>query len=169
MSHRSSAESDDELVDPLEAAEHQVVEIIERELHFASLDGEAREQYRHELQIRLGAYVKKGRARVVITDNTTTMLTVKRGQGITTFRVHHMFIDAPASVLRALVGYAERQDAEASRLLKQFIDVNEVKIRRADRAREFVIDVEGRHHNLQQLFDDLNASHFGGGIRARIT
>ncbi len=128
-----------------------------------------REGQRVQLQDRLDAHLRKGRARVVLTDNVHTMLTVKRGQGLWTFRMHHLFVGAPSPIVRALARYAEDKDREASELLRQFIDANERKIRSQRKIRGVAIDVEGKFHNLQSIFDDLNTRYFDDSIRARIT
>lgn len=127
------------------------------------------EDARVELQERLAAYVHRGRVRVVITDNLHTMVSVKKGQGVVTFRLHHMFLQAPAAVLRALGRYAEKQDNGASRVLRAFVDSNEVLIRQRKTPRTVACDVEGKYHNLQAIFDDLNQRYFAGTIKARIT
>lgn len=139
------------------------------EPRYPALPAEQREALRSELQDRLGAYLSHGRARVIVTDNLRTMMSVKRGHGVYSFRLHHMFIDAPPMVLRAVVHYAERQDPEASELLRAFIDANEDAIRQRSEPRPLTVDVEGRHHNVQEIFDELNAHYFGGAIKARIT
>jgi len=130
------------------------------------IDQEAR---RTELQSRLGAYLRTGKARVVLTDNVYSMVTIKRGDGVSTFRVHHMFADAPARVVKALARYADAQSRDAANLLREYIDANDARVRRRDTPRPVTVDVEGRHHNLQELFDSLNQRYFGGAIRARIT
>lgn len=136
---------------------------------FPELPPEQQEALRAELQDRLGAYLSHGRARVIITDNMRTMMSVKRGHGVYTFRLHHMFVDAPPMILRAGVAYAQHQDSEAAELLRAFIEANEDAIRARHESRAVSIDVEGRHHNLQAIFDALNAEYFGGAIKARIT
>jgi hypothetical protein len=136
---------------------------------FPELPPEQQEALRAELQDRLGAYLSHGRARVIITDNMRTMMSVKRGHGVYTFRLHHMFVDAPPMVLRSAVAYAQQQDAEAAELLRAFIDANEDAIRARHEPRTVAVDIEGRHHNLQAIFDELNAGYFGGAIKARIT
>ncbi len=136
---------------------------------YPELSTDEQELLRNELQARLGAYLSRGRPRVVITDNVRTMLSIKRGQGVYTFRLHHMFVEAPPRVLRAVASYAETQDAEASELLRHYIDVNDENIRARTQPRPFTLDVQGRWHNLQDIFDDLNARYFQSGIQARIT
>jgi len=124
---------------------------------------------RIELQQRLSAHLKTARPRVVLTDNVHTMLSIKRGQGVLTLRIHHMFGDAPPVIIRALARYAESQDRDAANLLRAYIDANEEKIRSREHNRPICVDVEGKHYNLQELFDELNAQYFDRRIQAQIT
>ncbi len=127
------------------------------------------EAQRLAVQTRLRAYFTKGRPRVVFTDNLHTMLSIKRGQGVWTLRMHQMFASAPPAVLRAVAQYAQTQDRQAAGLLRRYIDHNDHLIRPQVEPRAQVIDVQGAHHNLQTIFDDLNARYFAGAIEARIT
>ncbi len=138
----------------------------------AALDGWTREEIetrRIDLQHRLAAYLVTGRPRVILTDNLRTMLSIKKGQGVYTFRVHRMFAAAPPVILRALARYAERHDADAATLLRAFIDGHEYLIRSPRAPRTVDLDVEGAHHNLQEIFDSLNQRYFEDRIEARIT
>ncbi len=133
-------------------------------------DGEdTAEAVRRRLQSRLAAYFTRGRPRVVLTDNLHTMLSIKRGKGVWTLRMHRMFGEAPPAVLRAVAQYAQTQDREAAGLLRRYIDHNDHLINTRPTTRSPAIDVEGAHHNLQEIFDDLNARYFAGAIGARIT
>lgn len=131
-------------------------------------DAEAEEQ-RQGLQTRLAAYFTKGRPRVVFTDNLNTMLSIKRGQGVWTLRMHRMFAAAPPAVLRAVAQYAQSQDRRSATLLRSYIDHHEHLIRPPVEPRAQSIDVQGAHHNLKAIFDELNAEYFAGAIEARIT
>ncbi len=136
---------------------------------WTTLSAAQQEALREDLQLRLSAYLRRGRARVVLTDNLYSMVTIKRGDGVSTFRVHHMFADAPAAIIRALAQYADTQSRVASEALRGYIDANDGRVRQRDSARPVTVDVQGRHHNLQEIFDRLNAHYFEGGIEARIT
>lgn len=150
---------------------HSVGEFAEEEdvAPTPSHPDEVREHRRRELQERLSAHLKSGRPRVVLTDNVHTMLSVKRGQGVLTLRIHHMFADAPPVIVRALAQYAEGKGRDAGRLLRAFIDANDHMIRTRSRTRPISVDIEGKYYNLQELFDDLNQHYFDGQIQARIT
>lgn len=124
---------------------------------------------RLELQQRLGAYLTRGKPRVITTDNTHTMVTIKRGDGVVTFRLHHMFVLAPPAVLRALGRYAEKQDREAAKVLRAFIDTNEEQVRQREAPRAVTVDVQGKFHNLREIFEQINQRYFDGSLQAQIT
>lgn len=167
----------DELSGPFEddedAEDVEGVEGVEEDLddhwHFPSLPSDDQEKLRLSLQRRIGVYLKRGTPRVVITDNLHTMLSIKRGDDVWTFRLHHMFLDAPPIILRSVARYAENHDDQASKMVRRFIDANDDRIRRRARPRSITIDVQGKYYNLQEIFDQLNAQYFDGRIEARIT
>ncbi|MEX1366657.1 MAG: SprT-like domain-containing protein, partial [Nannocystaceae bacterium] len=98
------------------------------------------------------------------------MLSIKRSrEGVLTFRLHHMFIGAPAVVVRAAAHYAETHDRDSARLLHAYVEDNEEQIRQPDKQRAVSLDTEGRYHNLQEIFDELNRKYFEDAIEARIT
>lgn len=150
-------------------AEPELDPISAGEIAWADASAADRERARADLGTRLTAHLGRGRARIVVTDNLHTMVSIKRGHDVLTFRIHRMFLGAPPAVLRALARYAERQDREAARLLRTYIEANERRIRRRQGPRPIACDVEGKHHQLQEIFDDLNERYFGGEIRAQIT
>ncbi len=140
-----------------------------------SEDGEG-EVARQILELRIARHVPNGRLALAVTDNQFTMISVRRSRGLFRLRLHHMFLDAAPEVVRALGRYVAHNDRESSRLLGQFIDVNQRKIRRARsqaRARRaaapVTVETRGDVHNLQAIFDGLNAHYFGNRIDARIT
>lgn len=138
-------------------------------LRYPDAPAAVQQRARDTLRDRLSAYMTRGRPRIVLTDNLHTMMSVKRGQGVFTFRIHHMFIGAPPRVLRAVAHYAEKQDADSARTVREYIDHNEPLIRVRTEPRAITCDVAGRYHDLQEIFDELNARYFGGSIAARIT
>lgn len=156
---RSAAQEPEDALDADEALEPELV---------PESPGEAEAQ-RQAVQTRLTAYFTSGRPRVVFTDNLHTMLSIKRGQGVWTLRMHRMFALAPPAVLRAVAQYAQTQNRQAAELLRAFIDHHEHLIRAQAEPRAQAIDVQGAHHNLQAIFEELNAQYFAGGVKARIT
>jgi hypothetical protein len=109
--------------------------------------------------------------RLTVHDNRSTMVSFRRGTGGVHYRVHHMFLDAPGDVVRALASFAgarrggaARRRAAGSRI-DGFVRAHRARIAapRTDR-----LQPRGRTHDLQAIFDRLNGTHFGGAIEARI-
>ncbi|HEY1556945.1 MAG TPA: hypothetical protein VGF94_19045 [Kofleriaceae bacterium] len=124
------------------------------------------------LERRIRAHLTKGRVAVTLTDNRYTMISVRRVPKDKRFevRLHHMFADADPVITRALARYVSDNDADASRVLGEFIDHNAGYVRgRARRQPTQVIYTAGEHHDLRVIFDDLNARYFDGKIDAAIT
>jgi hypothetical protein len=124
------------------------------------------------LERRIRAHLPRGRVHVTLTDNRYTMISVRRipKEARYEVRLHHMFADADPVITRALARYISDNDADASRVLGDFIDVNSGHVRgRARRAPAAVIFTAGEHHDLRQIFDDLNARYFEDRIEASIT
>lgn len=85
-------------------------------------------------------------------------------------RLHHMFADADPVITRALARYIADNDADASRILGDFIDANSGHVRgRSRRAPAQLILTAGEHHDLREIFDELNARYFDNRIDAAIT
>jgi hypothetical protein len=102
-----------------------------------------------------------------ITDNRHSIITHRVQRGTLHVRVHHMFLDAPAAVVDALVRYVTRGDRVASQALGHYIDDNGVRLARRKRSAALV--TKGKHHDLLALLDDVNERYFDGAVRPLIT
>jgi len=152
------------------------------------------------LERRIRAHLAKGRVQVTLTDNRYTMISVRRlnpsaakaervapapgGAKVDAkdraprrtserkyeVRLHHMFAEADPVITRALARYIADNDADASRVLGDFIDSNSDHVRgRGRRAPAQVIFTQGETHDLRAIYDELNARYFGNRIDASIT
>jgi len=124
------------------------------------------------LERRIRAHLARGRVQVTLTDNRYTMISVRRiaKQRRYEVRLHHMFADADPVITRALAHYIADNDADASRILGDFIDANAGHVRgRSRRTPAQLIFTAGEHHDLREIFDELNARYFGDRIDAAIT
>src|SRR5262249_23066809 len=131
------------------------------------------------LERRIRAHLARGRVQVTLTDNRYTMISVRRlgNRGVRTAkdrryegRLHHMFAHPDRVITRALAHYIADNDADASRILGDFIDANAGHVRgRARRAPTQVIFTAGEHHDLRSIFDELNERYFDNKIDAAIT
>jgi hypothetical protein len=117
------------------------------------------------------ASILSERVRLTIHDNRSTMVSFRRATGEVHYRVHHMFLDAPGEVVTALAAFAgsprggAARRREAGSRIDAFVKRNRARIAvpRADR-----LEAKGRVHDLQAIFDRINAEHFDDRIEARI-
>jgi len=109
--------------------------------------------------------------KLTVHDNRSTMVSFRRAAGGVHYRVHHMFLEAPGDVVRALAAFAgtargaAARRREASRRIDRFVRDQRERIGAPRVGR---LQPRGRAHDLAAIFDRLNASEFGGAVRARI-
>jgi len=108
-----------------------------------------------------------GQVILSITDNRHSIITHRVQRGILHARVHHMFLDAPAPVVDALVRYVTRGDRDASATLSDYIDSNGFRLAR--RKRNAPLVAKGKHHDLLKIFGEINERYFDGEVNALIT
>ncbi|MEE9383326.1 MAG: SprT-like domain-containing protein [Nannocystaceae bacterium] len=136
---------------------------------YLRLDPGDQDRARAELEHRIDVYLRRHRSNVRFTDNVRTMLSVKCAGDEVIFRLHHLFVDAPAWVVRAMATYAESHDRDASELLYRYVEQQEHRIRERSSAGKIKLSTAGLHHNLQEIYDELNLRYFGGKVDARVT
>jgi hypothetical protein len=102
-----------------------------------------------------------------ITDNRHSIITHRVQRGTLLARVHHMFLDAPAQVVDALVRYITRGDRDASATLGDYIDANGFRLAR--RKRNAPLVAKGKCHDLLRLLQELNGRYFDDAVNALIT
>jgi hypothetical protein len=118
---------------------------------------------------RIEAHMK-GQLDLSITDNRSSIISVKRVGGVHKVRLHHMFVKANHRILRALGRYIEKADAESSMILENFIENNAGLIRELPvRRRKERMYQNGRYHNLQEIVDYLNKLYFKDSVNVQIT
>jgi len=105
--------------------------------------------------------------RLSVTDNRSTMVSFRRVRTALRLRLHHMFLDAPESVVQAIADYAGRGLGEAGPVLDDYIRGRQPLIRQEPFGRS-LLNPRGRYFNLQAIFDRINQVHFQSGIRAKI-
>ena len=110
------------------------------------------------------------RVRLVVHDNRSTMVSYRRRDGLVHYRLHHMLLDAPDDVVRALAEFAGGKGAAARRRaagdrIDAYVREHRSRIGAPRPAR---VEARGSVHDLQAIYDRLNATWFGGAIEARI-
>jgi hypothetical protein len=104
---------------------------------------------------------------LVVTDNSTSMFSVRAKGGGLSVRLHWMFLEAGQDVLREMAGFI-RLGKGSTPLVMDFIRrntdrINEKPLRRTS------LKPTGRHHDLLEIFHSINREYFGGMISSFIT
>ncbi|MGC4115014.1 MAG: hypothetical protein QM765_10470 [Myxococcales bacterium] len=117
-----------------------------------------------EVSQRLGRPVQ-----LSVTDNRSTMISYRRQDELLFLRVHHMFLDAPAQVVRAIADYAGKGKRAASAVIDAFVRENTTTIRIGHRAGPKArMRAQGKVYDLREIFERINDQVFSGRIDARI-
>src|SRR5512141_2975 len=111
------------------------------------------------------------KVRLVVHDNRSTMVSFRRVAGLLNYRVHHMFLDAPQEVVGALAAFAgpgrgmAARRREAGGRIDAYVRQPRARIGAPRPAR---LESRGSVHDLQAIFDRLNAQFFERRVEARI-
>ncbi len=111
------------------------------------------------------------RVRLTVHDNRSTMVSFRRRTDEIHYRVHHMFLEAPPEVVRALAAFAGPPRGSVARRRDAGIRIDAFVREHRERIgapRTERLQPRGRAHDLQAIYDGLNARWFGGAIDARI-
>ncbi|MHB8845770.1 MAG: hypothetical protein ACYC7L_13605 [Nitrospirota bacterium] len=114
------------------------------------------------LEERLGRPVS-----LILTDNSTTMLSCATRDGVLVVRLHRMFLSADSLVLDEIVSYLRRRKA-AMPHFRSFLRLNREDLRRKP-AKKVSVRTRGRHHDLAELYDEINRAYFDSKVTAAIT
>ncbi|MGZ3474337.1 MAG: hypothetical protein ACXWUG_08600 [Polyangiales bacterium] len=103
-----------------------------------------------------------------ITDNRHSMIHATRKDGLLRARLHHMFLDAPPSVIDALARFLLYRDRDASHVVGRYIDTNSQRIRSLEPHRKSLKSNRGENHDLDAIYTEVNEQYFEGMVDARI-
>jgi predicted metal-dependent hydrolase len=117
---------------------------------------------KRRLEERLGRPVA-----LVLTDNSTTMLSARTKDGVLSVRLHRMFLSADSRVISEIVSHL-RKRRTAMPHFRSFLRENREALCRKP-AKKVNARTAGRSHDLAALYDEVNREYFGGGVAAAIT
>jgi hypothetical protein len=108
---------------------------------------------------------------LTVTDNRTSMLYVSPGsRGLVRVRVHHMFLDSPPEVVRALAQYILRPGGACRGEINAHVRANAHRIGGRPRHKIAInLSHRGLHFDLKQIYERLNTRYFDGRLRVAIT
>ena len=117
---------------------------------------------RHYLEERLGRPIA-----LILTENSTTMLSVRVQDSNLRIRLHRMFVNADSNVFDEIVAYLKNRK-RAMPLFRRFLRENKTRIT-AKPLKKVPLKTDGKYHDLRELYNSVNEEYFGGSINAAIT
>ena len=108
---------------------------------------------------------------MTVTDNRTSMVyVIPASHGYVKVRLHHMFLDAPPRVVKALTQFIRRPNSACHRELNTFIRANEHRIGGRPRHKVAInLSHKGFQFDLRKIYERLNNRYFDGRVRVAIT
>jgi hypothetical protein len=107
---------------------------------------------------------------LVVTDNASTMLSYRPGSAThaPSLRLHRMFLHADDTVVAALCEWLRPASRRtAGRVVDAFIRDHRHLVR--PKPRRIPLRTRGEVHDLEALYDEVNAAEFGKAVTAAIT
>ncbi len=105
---------------------------------------------------------------LVLTDNRSVLLSVRRQAGPLLLRLHRMFLHAPECVVTTLARNIRRHRRAADGEVRRFMNANLHRVRRSRRKIPALFTC-GRVFDLATIYADVNARFFAGRMRVPIT
>jgi hypothetical protein len=118
-----------------------------------------------KLELRLSELLRT-EVTLALTDNGRTMVSARHRDGVAHVRLHHMFVDADDTTVRAVARFLTDGHAGAGSVLRRFIQQNGERIKR--RVARAAVRACGHYHDLHAIMSELNQLHFTPAVQARI-
>ena len=105
---------------------------------------------------------------LTLTDNSTSLLSIRTKGNSVLVRMHWMFLNADNEIISEIADFIKTRKSRTP-LTRKFISENRTCLKNRERySRQPGFRTQGRFHNLREIFDSLNNEYFGGGITALI-
>ena len=104
---------------------------------------------------------------LVITDNSSSMISVKEKKDSIVLRLHHIFLNADDMVLDEIVQFTKEKGGKTP-AVKAFIQMNKNSVKNTA-SRTITIKPKGRVYDLADIFSSLNREYFNHSVSAAIT
>lgn len=106
------------------------------------------------------------RVQLTFTHNRSSMVSYRERDGVLRVRVHDMFRAAGAREWLAIADFVKGGGRAAARIIDEFVLGQAPSRPRPERE---ACVARGRFHDLQPIFDELNATYFHGAVDVAIT
>ena len=103
---------------------------------------------------------------LTVTDNSTSLLSVKTKGSSVAVRIHWMFLNAGEEVVREIAHFVKSRRG-GTPFIRRFIRENRICLKKkARRSSRSVLRTEGRFHDLRDIFDNINHTYFHDDIKS---
>ena len=104
---------------------------------------------------------------LALTDNSTSMISVREKKGGISVRLHRIFRKADNEVLDEVVSFIKKKRGKTP-VIKQFIRQNQNFLKER-KTRTITINPNGKLYNLTDIFNSLNSEYFNNSLSVVIT
>ena len=104
---------------------------------------------------------------LTLTDNSTSMISVREKQGGISVRLHRIFLKADNEVLDEVVRFIKKKRGKTP-VIKEFIRQNQSFLKEG-KPRTITINPNGKLYNLTDIFNSLNSEYFNNILSVLIT
>jgi predicted SprT family Zn-dependent metalloprotease len=126
------------------------------------LFGRTQETLQQSLETHLGKPVS-----LVLTQNSTSMLSVRHRDGDLHVRLHRMFLHSDSGVVGEIAGFLKNKRGKMP-LFRRFIRENRALLD-SKPAKKITTRTAGKFFDLAVLYDEINQDYFEGSINCAIT
>ena len=104
---------------------------------------------------------------LALTDNSTSMISARKKDGVLHVRLHRMFLHADVGLLDELAEFVTGRKAKTP-LIRNFIRQNSCLVKKGKQRKSSLRHV-GKYHDLGILAASVNEEYFGGDVSAPVT
>ena len=104
---------------------------------------------------------------LTLTDNSTSMISVREKQDDISVRLHRIFLKADNEVLDEVINFIKKKRGNTP-AIKQFIRQNQSFLKEG-KPRKITINPNGKIYNLIDIFNLLNSAYFNNSLSVVIT
>jgi len=138
----------------------------EFEFHLLTKAAPQRPLSKHEIHQSLSSYSDVP-LRIQLHENSQTLISFNfSSPRITTIRMHKGFLHATEPLIQALGQYIQKRDKNSWLQINEFAQTG-IKHKAPDPAKKYV--QQGDHHNLKELFSEINAQYFNDEVTVSIS
>ncbi len=121
-------------------------------------------------EITLKQYLEESVGRpvsLVLTENSTSMLSARARDGVIHVRLHRMFVNSGKQVIDEIVSFLKKKKGRML-FFHGFVRENTQHLQKKP-PKKTAIKTAGKFHDLRQLYEEINEQYFAGMINAAIT